>query len=133
MATLSGSLDLELLFRSALEEYKKETGINLVDSEHPLVAELERCNSLESITQALQEKAQAFCKFRSNKPKGIELFKHAISALHKLLGIAALGESIGFVCRNGLLVLELLFLMLLQPPIPLVNTIHTCIGMLFGV
>lgn len=133
MATLSGSLDLKLLFQSALEEYEKETGINLVDLEHPLVAELERCDSLESITRVLQEKAQAFCEFRRDKPKGIELFKHAVGALHKLSGIALLGASIGFVCRNSLLVLELLILMLLQPPISLVKTIHTCIGMLFGV
>jgi hypothetical protein len=133
MATLSRPSDLEFLFQSALEEYEKETGISLVDSEDTLVAELERCDSLDSITLALQEKAQAFCEFRRNKPKGMEFFKHAISALHKLLGLAALGKSIGFVCPNGLLVLELLLLMLLQPVIPLVNTVHTCIGMLFGV
>ena len=133
MATISGPLDWELLFQSALEEYEKETGINLVNLEHPLVAELERCDSLESITRVLQEKAQAFCEFRRNKPKGIELLKHAACALHVLSGMAALGESIGFVCRNGLLVLELLFLMLLQAPISLVKTIHTCIGMLLGV
>ena len=37
-----------------LEEYEKETGINLV--EHPLAVQLESCNSIDSITDVLQER-----------------------------------------------------------------------------
>ena len=99
MRTLSESFDFDALFQYALEEYEKETKINL--ARHPLALQLERCDSVESITRTLQEQAKAFSEFRGSNHKVIKLLKDAVQALHKLSGTAALGASIGLVCRKG--------------------------------
>ena len=92
MATLSESSAFESLFQSALEEYEKVTGINLV--RHPLAAQLERCNSVESVTQAIQDQAEAFCKFREGNHEAITVLKHTVRALHAL-------SAIDLVCRKS--------------------------------
>jgi len=100
MGPLSESFDFDALFQYALEEYEKETKINL--ARHPLALQLERCDSVESmITRTLQEQAKAFSEFRGSNHKVIKLLKNAVQALHKLSGTAALGASIGLVCRKG--------------------------------
>ena len=99
MATPSESSVFESLFQCALDEYEKETGINLV--EHPLAAKLERCNDVESITQALQEQTQAFREFRGENHPVLKFLKNAVQAVHNLSEIVALGESIGLVRGNG--------------------------------
>jgi hypothetical protein len=99
MARPSESSVFESLFQCALDEYEKETGINLV--EHPLAAKLERCNDVESITQALQEEMQAFREYRGDKHAVMKFLKNAVQAIHNLSDIVALGESIGLVRANG--------------------------------
>jgi hypothetical protein len=96
MAIQPELLAFESLLESALADYQKETGINLV--EHPLAIQLEHCDSVESITEALQERAQAFRKFRGGNHRVISLLKRTVQALHKLSGTTALVESIGLVC-----------------------------------
>lgn|ERR1700730_14708498 len=100
MAALTRSSVFGSLFQSALEEYEKETGINL--NQHPLAVRLDHCDSVESITAALQEQAQAFREFREGNRKIIMLLQNAVQALHKVSGMANLGESVGFVCQKGL-------------------------------
>lgn len=95
MCTLSESFDFDALFQYALEEYEKETKINL--ARHPLARQLERCDSVESITQALQQQAKEFSEFRGSNHKVIKLLKNAVQALHKLSGTAAFAGSIGLV------------------------------------
>jgi hypothetical protein len=58
MATLHELSVFESLFESALEEYEVQTEINLV--RHPLTAQLEPCNTVESITEVLQGQVQSF-------------------------------------------------------------------------
>jgi fungal STAND N-terminal Goodbye domain len=99
MATLSESTFLESLFQSALEEYEKQTGIEL--ARHPLAIQLERCNTVESITEVLQDQARAFREFRGDDNKILTLLKQAAQILHKLSATVVLGEAIGPVCRNG--------------------------------
>jgi len=99
MGTLSESFDFDALFQYALEQYEKETEINL--ARHPLALQLERCDSVESITRTLEEQAKAFSEFRGTNHKVIKLLKNAVQALHKLSGTAALGGSIGLVCPKG--------------------------------
>lgn len=99
MATHSGSSIFESLFQSALEEYKKETNIDLV--KHPLADQLERCDSVEAITQAVQEQAQAFRDFRGGNNKFITLLKNVVQAFYKISSSTMdLGDAIGLVCRN---------------------------------
>ena len=52
---------LQSLFEAALHNYEEQTGMKLID--HPLARQLENCNSVESITEVLQEQARAFTEF----------------------------------------------------------------------
>jgi hypothetical protein len=99
MATLSEPSFFESLFQSALEDYQKQTGIDLV--RHPLTIQLERCNTVESITEVLQGQARAFHDFRGDDNKIMTLLKQAAQIFHKLSATVVLGEAVGLVCRNG--------------------------------
>jgi len=93
----SGSSIFELLFQSALEGYKKETNIDLV--KHPLADQLERCDSVEAITQAVQEQAQAFRDFRGGNNNLITSLKNAVQVLYRISSSTVdLGDAIGLVC-----------------------------------
>ena len=97
MAPPSDSSIFELLFRCALEEYEKQTGIDLL--KHPLAAQLDLCDSVESVTQVLQERAQAFREFRGGNNKVTTLLRNAVQVLYNLSSTAVLGEGVGPVCR----------------------------------
>jgi hypothetical protein len=136
MNTLSDLSVLESLFQSALKEYEKQTGIDL--AKHPFAAQLECCDSVESITQALQDQAETFLKFRGNN-KVATLLKNFVQILHKLSATVAHGETIGLVALVRAKMVEqfcisLCLTLLLQPIMtPLVRTIHTGIGALLSV
>lgn len=99
MATQSRSSVFESLFQSALEEYKKETNIDLV--KHPLADKLERCHSMEAVTQAVEEQAKAFRDFRGGGNKLITSLKNVVQVFYKISSSTAdLGDAIGLVCRN---------------------------------
>ena len=98
MATLSESSNFDALFQSALEDYEKETGIDLV--KHPLAAQLDVCDSVESVTQAFQEQAQAFYEFRGGNNKVAASIQNAVQVLHKFSSTVVPGETVGLVCRN---------------------------------
>jgi hypothetical protein len=89
----------QLLFQSALEEYEKQTGINLVG--HSLAAQLECCDSVESITELLHNQARNFRQFRGNDNNLKTVLNHTVQALHMLSGTVTLGGAFGLVCRNG--------------------------------
>lgn len=95
MASLSETSILESLFQSALREYEKQTGINPVG--HPLAAQLERCNNVESITEVLQDQTRNFLDFRGRNKGVITSLKRTIQVLHKLTGTASVVESISLV------------------------------------
>jgi len=96
MASLSETRILESLFQSALKEYEKKTGVNLVG--HPLAAQLEHCDNVESITEVLQSQARVFLEFRGGNESVRRMLKLTVQVLHKLTGTASLVESIGLVC-----------------------------------
>ena len=87
---------LESLFQSALDEYEKQTKINLVG--HPLAVQIQRCNNVESITDLIQDQARAFLEYRGGNHKALTFLKRTVQALHNLSGAASLVESIGLVC-----------------------------------
>ncbi|KAH9965156.1 hypothetical protein BJV74DRAFT_799613 [Russula compacta] len=101
----------ESLFQLALDEYENQTGINLL--QHPLAIQLDRCNSVESITELFQQQAEAFREFREGNHKILTLLKRAVQVLYKLSASATLAEHIGL------------------PESP-VKMIHTCIGTLLS-
>lgn len=96
MSDPSGST-FQSLFEAALEGYEEQTGKKLID--HPLAKQLEQCNSVESITAALQEQAQAFNGFRRFEGKVMKPFKGIVHVLHTLSTNETLRRAINLVCR----------------------------------
>jgi hypothetical protein len=91
----SGAPQFRLLFEAALEDYRKQTGTKLVD--HPLYARLIKCDSVESITDVLQEQARALLKYRGDDGKIMKSLKCAVHVLHSFSSGSLLGEAIGLV------------------------------------
>jgi hypothetical protein len=94
MSHQPGSSHLQVLFRTALQDYEKQTGIEL--DKHPLAEQLQSCDSVESVTALLCEQTQAFSEFRG-KDKALKPLKNAVLALYKLSEVADFGRSIGLV------------------------------------
>ena len=85
MSNQSGTSHLRVLFETALEDYKKQTGIEL--AEHPLAERLQNCNLVESVTAILHEQAQDFNEFRE-KDKVLKPLKKILTVLHRLSSAA---------------------------------------------
>ncbi len=98
MSHPSQSSTFQSLFDVALQDYEKQTGTKLAD--HPLARQLEACDSVDSVTSFLQERARAFQEFRGKDGKCMRSLKRVVYVLYTLSTNAALGESIGLVvCR----------------------------------
>jgi len=93
--SLSPSASFLLLYNSALQDYTTQTGINLVD--HPFAKQLEKCDSVDSISSLLHENLRKFLEFRSEDGRVIKSLKCAVHVLHTLSTSTALGEGIGLV------------------------------------
>jgi hypothetical protein len=91
------SSTLESLFQAALQRYEEQTGEKLIN--HPLAQELDQCNSVESITAVLQEKAQAFDEFRRVESKVTKPLKGIVHILHTLSTNTTLRKAISLVRR----------------------------------
>ena len=91
---------LQSLFETALDEFEKQTGTSL--ARHPLAVKLNACDTVESITDALQEQAQAFRNFRGDGGKVMKYFKGVVRVLH-LLSTTGVLDTIRQVGRNSLL------------------------------
>ena len=94
MSNQSGSSHLQALFEAALQDYQKQTGIEL--AKHPLAEKLQNCDSVESVTIVLREQTQAFDEFLG-KDKVLKPLKTVLSGLHKLSAAADFGTAIGLV------------------------------------
>jgi hypothetical protein len=88
------------LFESALQDYKRETGTELVN--HPLTQRFVNCHSIESVIVILQEQVQLVGGFvgsrRGDGGRIEKSLKSVASALYTLSISAALSrETIGLV------------------------------------
>jgi hypothetical protein len=99
MSDQSGSSHLRVLFETALEDYKQQTGVEL--AEHPLAERLQDCNSVESVTAILREQAQDFKEFRE-KDKVLKPLKKVLTVLHRLPSAADFARDVGLVCPKAL-------------------------------
>jgi hypothetical protein len=96
MSDQSGASHFRVFLEAALEDYRKQTGMVLVD--HPVYGRLTKCDTVESISAVLQEQAEAFLKFRGkNDGKVMKSLKCAVHVLHSLSDSTLLGEAIGLV------------------------------------
>ncbi|KAF8259081.1 hypothetical protein EI94DRAFT_1790681 [Lactarius quietus] len=85
--------NLRSLFETALKEYEKQAGMNLVDNR--LIIRLQSCDSADAISAVLQEQAQAFHKFRGGDGKLISWLKRTVHVLYTLSTSSALGAGVG--------------------------------------
>ncbi len=90
----SGSSHLRVLFDAALEDYKKQTGIEL--AEHPLAERLQDGNTVDSVAAILREQAQDFKEFRE-KDKVLKPLKKVLTILNILPSAADFAQDVGFV------------------------------------
>ena len=90
-----GSSRLCVLFQTALEDYEKQTGIEL--AKHPLAERLQYYNSVESVTDILREQAQDFKESRE-KDKILKPLKKILTILHRLPSVANFAQHVSLVC-----------------------------------
>ena len=97
--SLSPSSSFLALYNSALQDYTTQTGTNLVD--HPLAKQLEKCESVDSISSLLQAHVRRIREFRRDDEKIIKSLKCAVTAVHVLHTLSTstvFGEGICLVC-----------------------------------
>ena len=98
MGDQSGSSHFHELFESAFQSYETNTGISL--SKHPLVEQLQSCQSVEDITALVQDQASTFSELRGND-RIMKSIKSTVSILTTLSATASLGDTIGLVSQKG--------------------------------
>lgn len=123
------SSSFQTLFNAALLDYKDKTGSGLV--EHTLAGKLQECDSVESITAILEERAQIFREFRDHG-KLVNSLKGLVNVLSSPFINTALGQGSGLVVRPKNCLCTLLPIALLQP-FPPATAIFTGIAILFAV
>ena len=92
---MASESNLQSLFETALKEYEKQAGTNLLDNR--IIINLQSCESAEDISAILQEQAQAFHKFRGNDGKLTRWLKRTVHVLHTLSTSSVLGAGVGLV------------------------------------
>ena len=93
----SPSPELKLLFETALNEFTKRAGTNLVQYQI-IIDKLVNCESADSVVDVLQEQAQAFRNFRGDDGKLMMWLKRTVDILYTLSANGVLGQGIGLVC-----------------------------------
>ena len=86
---------IKSLFETALNEFEKRTGTNLL--QHQLIDKLINCQSADSVTEVLQEQAQALRIFRGDDGKLMKWLKRTVNVLYTLSTSGVLGEAVGLV------------------------------------
>jgi hypothetical protein len=105
---------LQTLLDDAIKQYENKVGTSLIENQ--VAIELGPCDSIESITQVLEERAQAFRNFlgRDRHPKIIKSIKRAVHVLHAIVtassvlggGAAQVGHGAGSVVRPTAMILS---------------------------
>ena len=98
MSDQSRSSTLRVLFQTALDDYEKQTGIEL--SKYPLAERLQDCNSVEAVTAILCEEAQDLNKLQE-KDKVLKPLKKVLTVLHiisSVPSVADFAQHVGLVC-----------------------------------
>jgi hypothetical protein len=88
--------ELQSLFETALNQYKNQAGVNLL--EHQLALRLTSCDDIDSAITILQEQAEAFRTFRDDNGKVMIWLKRTVHVLYDLSnGVLGHGAGIGLV------------------------------------
>ena len=132
MSQSSSPNNFPALFNAALQDYKDKTGNSLVD--HPLAKQLEKCDSVKSVSTVLEEQARVFDKFRDHG-KLIESLKNLADILCSSLITNVLGSGINLVVRPRIIRRCTLLLIgaVIPQPLPPAKAIFTGIAILLAV
>ena len=74
-----------------------------LDEHHPLIQQLENCNSVDSISSAIQQYARWLRESQGEDGKMMRSLKGAVQVLYMLSTSTILGEGIGIVCSESLI------------------------------
>jgi hypothetical protein len=103
MSQLAVSSSFKSIFNAALQDYARRSGTKL-DEHHPLIQQLENCNSVDSISLAIQQYARWLRESRGGEDgKMMRSLKGAVQVLYTLSTSTILGEGIGIVCSESLI------------------------------
>ena len=90
----SSSSNFQLIINNALDTYKKRTKNDL--RAHPLVTELQSCNSPSTILAVLQKQLQGLDQSQRSDERWTRWLDPTVNVLYTLSG--SLGEGVGLVC-----------------------------------
>ena len=88
------SSSFQLIINNALDTYKKRTKNDLLA--HPLVTELQYCNSSSTIIAVLHQQLQGLDQSRRSDERWTRWLDPTVNVLYTLSG--TLGEGVGLVC-----------------------------------
>jgi hypothetical protein len=90
----SSSPNFQLIFNNALKAYEKRTKNDLLA--HPLVAQLQDCNSLTAILAVMNQQVQRFHQSRGADERLTKWLDPTVKVLYSLS--ETLGEGVSLVC-----------------------------------
>ena len=86
--------NFQLIFNNALDEYRKRTKKDLLA--HPLITELQSCNTPTAILSLLQQQVQGSDQSQRSDGRWTRWLDTTVNVLFTLSG--TLGEGVGLVC-----------------------------------
>jgi hypothetical protein len=101
-STATSSSNFRLIIDSALDEYTKQTGIDLTQNLNPFAHKIQHSDSPEVVLELFQERANEFKEYRDRNRKLINALKPAVQLLHTFSNI--LGEVITPVSTTPIVV-----------------------------
>ena len=90
----SSSPNFQLIFNNALKAYERRTRSDLLA--HPLVAQLQDCNSLSTILTVVHQQVQEFHQSRGGDESLTKWLDPTVKVLYSLSD--TLGEGVSLVC-----------------------------------
>ena len=93
-STYSSLSNFQLIINNALDKYKKRTKNDLLA--HPLVAQLQSCNSPDDILAVFQQQVQGLDQALGNDERWLRWFELTVNVLYTRSSTLAAG--VGLVC-----------------------------------
>jgi len=93
----SSASRFQLILNSALQDYTKQTGVDL--TKYDLADQLERCRSPDEVVMLLRDKAKRFKEYRDGNRKLINWITPVVKFVHVFA--AFLGEATSIVSRKA--------------------------------
>ena len=96
MTDQPGSARFQALLECALQDYEKKAGITLTDSDDSFAIRLQRCHSIDDITDVLQDKTKAFNDFQQ-RDRIFTSIRATVSILTPISFVMSVADDVGLV------------------------------------